>query len=205
MALPTPPQPLSQAASRGPAGEASSTTVTSSGAARLPGEPGAGRSGSGSRPQSLCSVGRTDAASSPVICSPDTRWRSENHKEDKFWKGRPAPALQLLERPWARTKGAVGWESSEDAVSPTPDSKGTSGHLPSALFLCSLPPSPQGGRTDPMDSSCTRSQLLTPASLLLRERPKKPCRLRRPMKSHRQIPFAAGRKATAHCKKRGDL
>lgn len=149
-----------------------------------------------SMPQSLCSAGRTDAASSPVICSPNTRWRSENHKEDKFLKARQAPAPQRGNCLGPECR-AVSSGSPKDAVSPTPDSKGTSGHLPAALFLCSLlhsPPlaphhDPKGGGIDPMYCSYTPSQLLTPESLLRREHLKILCGLKRPMKSTSKLHF----------------
>lgn len=138
--------------------EASSRSLNSLSCGWLQGEPGGGAVLE--LPQMcyhlwlFCSKERTHASSSPAICSPDTRGRNESHK-DKFLKCRQAPALQLLQLPGARMN-KVRWPGiTEDTVSSNSDSKCTSSHLPSVLFLGPLPKSPRGGRIDPEFTKCS--------------------------------------------------
>lgn len=75
-----------------------------------------------SLPPSLCWVGRTDASSSPAVCCPDTRGRSESHKGDKFLQPRQGPAPKPPGLPGARMNEAVWSGIREHTVSANADS-----------------------------------------------------------------------------------
>ena len=152
-------------------------------------------------PQPLCSVERRDAASSPVICSPDTRWRSEHRETDSSWRGGSlhpccAPAL------WMNGCDLGSWSTQH---APTPTSGAPAATCLQPYFrLQGL--KARGVAEQVRCASVSLSHLLTSSPLLLRGHQSSLwIRRSKNISTGDSVLDGAMWKAAAHCKRLGDL